>query len=132
MTLCFPDETDEHGTLVEVGDVVDGAAPHDEYIDEMLALNLSQIEETIQPGLTSPFDLFGVSFIEIIEEIQTAPALGIAKDAIAAADLIDGPAGLVDGVSDFVDSPLSFDVLSGFVSHPDYVSDFSSKDLSIF
>ena len=41
MTLYFPDEIDEHGTFAEVGDIVDGTAPHDEYIDEMLALSLS-------------------------------------------------------------------------------------------
>ena len=111
---------------------MDGAAPHDEYIDEMLALSLSPIEERVHPGLTSPFDLFGVSFIEIIEEIQTAPAPVITEDAIAVVDLIDDPVGLVEGVSDFVDSPLSFDVLSGFVSRHDYVSDFSYMDLSIF
>ena len=45
MTLCFPDEIDEHGTFAEVGDIVDGAVPCNEYIDEMLALSLSQIEE---------------------------------------------------------------------------------------
>ena len=33
MTLYFPDEIDEHGTFAEVGDIVDRAAPHDEYID---------------------------------------------------------------------------------------------------
>ncbi|RVW78291.1 hypothetical protein CK203_055767 [Vitis vinifera] len=81
MTLCFPDEIDEHGTLAE-------------------------IEETIQPGLTSPFDLFGVSFIEIVEEIQTAPALEIAEDAIVFDDLIDSHVGIVEGASDFVDPPL--------------------------
>ncbi|RVW21319.1 Transposon Ty3-G Gag-Pol polyprotein [Vitis vinifera] len=75
--------------------LVDGAAPRDEYIDEMLALSLSPIEERVHPGLTSPFDLFG-------------------------------------GASDFVDPPLSFDVLSGFVSRSDIVSDVSSMDLSIF
>ena len=41
MTLCFPDEIDDHGTFVEISDIVDGAAPHDEYIDEMLTLSLS-------------------------------------------------------------------------------------------
>ena len=46
--------------------------------------------------------------------------------------MLDGLVGLVEGVSDFVDSPLSFDVLSGFVSRHDYVSDFSSMDLDIF
>ena len=130
--LCFLDEIDDHGTFVKISDIMDGAGPHDEYIDEMLAMSLNPIEEKVHPGLTSPFDLFGVSFIEIVEEIQTAPALEITKDAIAVVDLIDGPVGLVEGVSDFVDSPLSFDVLSGFVSRPDYVSDFSSMDLSIF
>ena len=73
MTLYFPDKIDEHGTFAEVEDIVDGAAPHDEYIDEMLALTLSQIEETVQPGLASPFDLFEVSTIELTEEIPTAP-----------------------------------------------------------
>ncbi|RVW73736.1 Transposon Ty3-G Gag-Pol polyprotein [Vitis vinifera] len=71
-------------------DVVDGAAPHDEYIDEMLALSLSR-SRRVHPGLTSPFDLFG-------------------------------------GASDFVDPPLSFDVLSGFVSRSDIVSDIFDID----
>ena len=132
MTLCFPDEINEHSTFAEIDDIVDGAVPHDEYIDEMLAMSMGQIEERVQPELTSPFDFFGVSFIEIVEEIQTAPAPEIAEEAIAVVDLIDGHVGLVEGVSNFVDSPLSFDVLSGFVSRHDYVSDFSYMDLSIF
>ena len=132
MTLCFSDEIDEHGTFVEISDIVDEAVPHDEYIDEMLAMSMSQIEERVQPELTSPFDLFGVSFIKIVEEIQTALAPEIAENAIAVVDLIDDLVGLVEGVSDFVDSHISFDVLSGFVSCHDYVSDFSSMDLNIF
>ena len=74
MTLYSPDEIDEHVTFAEVGDIVDEAASHDEYIDEMLALSLSQIEETVQPGLASSFDLFGVSTIELAEESLTALA----------------------------------------------------------
>ena len=132
MTLCFPDEIDDHGTFAEVGDIVDGDAPHDEYIDEMLALSLSQIEETVQPGLASSFDLFGVSTIELVDESLTAPAPELVEDVIAFDDWIDGPVGLVDGVSDFVDSPLSFDVMSGFVSRSDIVHDSSSMDLSTF
>ena len=132
MTLCFPDETDEHGTFAEVEDIVDGAAPHDEYIDEMLALSLSQIEETIQPRLASSFDLFGVFVIELAEKSLTAPALESAEDLIAFDDLMDSHVGIVEGASDFVDPPLSFEVLSGFVSRSDYDSDFASMDLSIF
>ena len=69
MTLCFPNEIDEHETFAEIGDIVDGAMPHDEYVDEMLALSLSQIEEIAPPELASPFDLFRVSVLEIVEEI---------------------------------------------------------------
>ena len=132
MTLCFPDEIDEHRTFAEIGDIVDGAAPHDEYVDEMLAMSLSQIEEIASFELASPFDLLGVSILEIIEEIQVAPAPEVAEDVIVVDGLFDGPIGLDKGTSDFVDPPLSFDVLSGFVSHHDYVSEFSSMDLSIF
>ncbi|RVW60154.1 Transposon Ty3-I Gag-Pol polyprotein [Vitis vinifera] len=132
MTLCFPDEIDDHGTFAEIGDVVDGAVPRDEYVDEMLAMSLSQTEEIAPPELASPFDLFGVSVLEIAEEIQVAPTPEVVEDVIVAVDLFDGPVGLVEGASDLVDPPLTFDVLSGFVSRHDYVSDFSSMDLSTF
>ena len=95
-------------------------------------MSLSQIEEIAPPELASPFDIFGVSVLEIAEEIQVAPAPETTEDVIVIGGLFDGPVGLVEGASDFVDPPLSFDVLSGFVSHHDYVSDFSSMDLSIF
>ncbi|RVW71176.1 Transposon Ty3-G Gag-Pol polyprotein [Vitis vinifera] len=132
MTLCFPDEIDDHGTFVEIGDVVDGAVLRDEYVDEMLVLSLSQIEETIQPGLASSFDLFGVFAIELAEESLTAPALESIEDLITFDDLIDSHVGIVEGASDFVDPPLSFDVLSGFVSCSDVVFDDPSMDLSMF
>ena len=65
MTLYFPNEVDEHGTFSEIGDIVDGAVPHDEYIDEMLAMSMSQIDGVVQLELDSPFDIFEVSAIEI-------------------------------------------------------------------
>ena len=46
--------------------------------------------------------------------------------------MFDGPIGPVKGVSDFVDPPLSFDVLSRYVSRSDDVHDSSFMDLSIF
>ncbi|RVW71197.1 hypothetical protein CK203_054387 [Vitis vinifera] len=96
MTLCFPDEIDDHGTF------------------------LSQ-------GLASSFDLFGVSTIELVDESLTAPAPELVEDVIAFDDWIDGPVGLVEGVSDFVDSPLSFDVMSGFVSRSDIIFDIDGE-----
>ena len=44
MTLYFPDEIDEHEIFAEIRDIVDGVVPHDEYIDEMLVMSMSQIE----------------------------------------------------------------------------------------
>ena len=73
-----------------------------------------------------------MSVLEIAEEIQVAPTPEVVEDVIVAVDLFDGPVGLVEGASDLVDPPLSFDALSGFVSRHDYVSDFSSMDLSMF
>uniref|UniRef100_F6GYX1 Uncharacterized protein n=1 Tax=Vitis vinifera TaxID=29760 RepID=F6GYX1_VITVI len=110
MTLYFPDEVDEHGTFVEIGDIVDGVVPHDEFIDEMLAISLSQIEEIVQPELASPFDLFGVFVIEIVEEILTAPAPKSIEDVLATDDLFDGPINPVEGASDFRVSPPTEDV----------------------
>ncbi|XP_034674313.1 uncharacterized protein LOC117905510, partial [Vitis riparia] len=89
MTLCFPDETDEHGTFAEVRDIVDGAAPRDEYVDEMLAMSLIQTEEIALPERASLFDLFGVSVLEITEEVQTAPTQESADDLIVLDDLFD-------------------------------------------
>lgn len=43
ITLYFPDEIDKHEIFAEIGDIVDGAVPHDEYIDEMLVMSMSQI-----------------------------------------------------------------------------------------
>ncbi|RVW88107.1 hypothetical protein CK203_042911 [Vitis vinifera] len=130
--LSTTQEIDEHGTFLEIGDIVDRVVPRDEYVDEMFAMSLSQTEEIALPELASPFDLFGVSVLQIAEEIQVAPALEVVEDVIVAVGLFDGLVGLVEGASDFVDPPLSFDVLSRFVSRHDYVSDFSSMDLSTF
>ena len=63
------------------------------------------------------------------QKIQTAPASGFLDDIIVVDDFFYGP---VEGASDFVDSPLSLDVLSGFVSHSDNVHDSLFMDLSIF
>ena len=46
-TLYFLDEIDEHKTFSEVGDIVDGVVPHDQYIDEMLVMSMSHIDEIV-------------------------------------------------------------------------------------
>ena len=132
MTLYFLDEIDEHRIFVEIKDIMDGVVPHDEYIDEMLAMSMSQIKKMVHPKLALPFDLFGVSTIDIAEEILTVLTPKSTEDVLVVDDLFEGTIGPIEGASDFVDPPLSFDVLSGFVSHSDDVHDSSFKDLSIF
>ena len=47
MTLYFLDEIDGHGTFAKIEDIVDGVIPHDEYVDEMFAMSMGQIEEIV-------------------------------------------------------------------------------------
>ena len=54
------------------------------------------------------------------------------EDVIVVDDLFKGPVGLVEGTSDFVDLPLSFNVLSRLVSRSEDVHGSSFMDLSIF
>ena len=79
-----------------------------------------------------PFDLFKVSVIEVVEEIYTTIVMEFSYDVIVVDDLFEGTTGPVEGVSNFVDPPLSFDVLSGFVSRSNDVHDFLFMNLSIF
>ena len=44
-------------------------------------------------------------------------------DVVVVDDLFEGLVGLVEGVSNFMNPPLSFDVLSRFVSRSDDVHD---------
>ena len=132
MTLSCQDDVDEHGIFFEIGDIVDGVVPRDEYIDEMLAMSMSQIDWMVQPKLASLFDLFEVSAIEVIEEVQTTQTSEFFYDVIFVDDLLDGPVVPFEGASDFVDPLLSFDVLSGFVSRFDDVHNSLFMDLSIF
>ncbi|RVW77767.1 hypothetical protein CK203_050316 [Vitis vinifera] len=133
MTLYFLDEVDEHGTFAEIRDMVDGVVPHDRYIDEMLAMSMSQIDGIVQPEFASPFDLFGVSAIEVAEEIQIAPALEFSEDDIVDDDVFVCVNSPVMVESKHVDPPLSFDILSRFVSHSDDLLTFSSyMDMSLF
>ncbi|RVW82222.1 hypothetical protein CK203_050770 [Vitis vinifera] len=95
---------DDHGTFAEIGDIVEGAVPRDEYVDEMLAMSLSQTEE-IAPSSLHHLISSGCPSSRSPRRSRERPTLW---------------------------THLSFDVLSGFVSRHDYVSDFSSMDLSTF
>ena len=106
--------------------------PHDEYHDEMDMMGISQFLDAVQRESFSPLELFGVSIIKIAEEDQTVPAPKLPVFVVPTTDMYESTIGLVEGASHFMDPPLSFDILSGFVTHSDYVYDDSVMDLSIY
>ncbi|RVW82849.1 Retrovirus-related Pol polyprotein from transposon 17.6 [Vitis vinifera] len=129
LSLCFPEEITSDGVIVDPTEVIDGVVPHDEYRDEMDMMTVSQITGIVQLQPVSAFDMFGVSTIEVFEGTQTLPVPELPEDD---SSLFEGIVSPVEGASDLVDPPLSFDVLSGFVSRSDDVSVASFMDLSIF
>ena len=73
--------------------------------------------------------MFGVSTIEVHEGTQIIPVPKLLEDD---SSLFEGTVIPIEGASDLVDPPLSFDVLSGFVFHSNDVFITSFMDLSIF
>ncbi|RVW80840.1 Transposon Ty3-I Gag-Pol polyprotein [Vitis vinifera] len=108
-------------------------------LDRANLLFLCFLEETIDCGVnveptrlepTSLFDLFGVPAIEVVEEIQTVLVPDLMEDVIVGDDLFKDTFRSIEGASEFVDPPLSFDILSGFISCSDDVCDSTSMDLN--
>ena len=112
--------------------MTDGVVPHDEYHDEMDMLGISQFLDAVQCKPFSPLELFGASVIKIVEEDQTVPTPELSAFVVPTIEVYEGTIGLVEGVSDSMDPHLSFDILSGFVTCFDYVSNDSVMDLSIY
>ena len=69
LTIYFPNETDKYGITIEISSKIDGVIRHDEYNDEMLAVDMSQITDDVQPETVSPLDLFRVLAIEMVEDV---------------------------------------------------------------
>ena len=119
LTMCFPDEIIDYGGI-------DGVMSSDDYDEELLWI------VTSQPEPYSALSYFLVLALRDDEDGSLIPN----DDAITGDVIVDIASpdilGHVVGEFDDVDPPLSFDVLSGFVSHSDDVLAFSSMDLSIF
>ena len=120
-SLCYLDETIDYGVVIEPTDITNGVVPHDQYHDEMDMLGINQFLDAVQHEPFSPLELFRVSVIEIIEEDQIVPTPELPTFVVPTIDMYEGIIGPVEGASDFVDSPLSFDILSRFVTYSDYV-----------
>ncbi|RVW29325.1 Gypsy retrotransposon integrase-like protein 1 [Vitis vinifera] len=73
-------EITDDGVIVDSTEMIDGVVPHDEYCDEMDMMTVSQITSIVQLQPVSPFDMFGVSTIEILERTQTIPIPELLED----------------------------------------------------
>ncbi|RVW66758.1 hypothetical protein CK203_066141 [Vitis vinifera] len=101
LSLCFPEEITDDGVIVDPTEMVDGIVPHDEYRDEMDRMT-------------------------VLEGTQIIPVPELLDDD---SSLFEGTVSPIEGAFDLVDPPLSFDVLSRFISRSDDVSVASFMDL---
>ena len=63
-SLCFPEKTTNYRIVIKLVDMIDGVIPHD-------MLDINQFLDATQQEPLSPLKLFGLSVIEIAEEVQT-------------------------------------------------------------
>ena len=160
-SMCFPKEVPNYGLPMDLGDGPDGVILSDTYMDAMDMIGTVRILDTAPHGPHSAFDMFGVSMINIdnvtlydactdaMDMIGTGCILdassprprstidvfGISMlefdgDGLVATDITHDIV-YVEGASDSVDPPLSFDTMSGFVTRFDDISD-GNNYMSIF
>ena len=133
LTLYFLKDTNEYGASIKIADMIDGTILDDEYNDEMFVVDMSQIIDDVQPEISSPLDLFRVLAIEMAEDVQLVPTLGLLTAVAHDDDVLEGVISPVVVKSKHVDPPLFFYVLQGFVSCSDDVLTLSSyMDMSLF
>ena len=99
--------------------ILEDVTLYDAYVDAMDMIDTSHILDAATLRPHSIFDMFGISMLEIDDD-----------DGLIATDIIHNTVS-VEGASDFVDPPLSFDTMSGFVTCFDDIFD-GTNDMSIF
>ena len=159
-SMCFLKEVLDYDLPMDLGDNIDGVTLPDTYMDEMDMID-TRILDTAPRGPHSAFDMFGVSMIDYdavtlydactdtMDMIGTGHILNASSprprsafyvfgismlefngDGLVATDITHDIVS-VEGASDSVDPPLSFDTMSGFVTRFDDISD-GNNDMSIF
>ena len=110
----------------------DGVFLPDDYQDEIAMMSLSQMIDTTQPDSAVAFD--ETPAVEVSDVVQTDSTLEVLCVDVALADafMFKGAVSPTVVVSDSMDSPLSFYVLSGFVSRAGDVLTSSYMDMSLF
>ena len=160
-SMCFPEEIPDYDMPMDLGDGSNGVILPDTYMDEMDMIDTGRILDTAPCGPHSAFDLFGVSTIDsddvtlydacidamnmigtgrILDASPPGPqsafdVFGISMlefdgDGLVATDITHDIV-YVEGASDSMDPPLSFDTMSGFLTRFDDIS-YGNNDMSIF
>ena len=145
-SMCFLEEVPDYDLPMDLGDDIDGVTLPDTYMDEMDMIGIGGILDTAPRGPRSTFDMFGVSMIDydavtlydacinMMDMIGTGRILdassprprsafdvfGISMlefdgDGLVATDITHDIVS-IEGASDSVDPPLSFDTMFGFVT----------------
>ena len=160
-SMCFPKEIPDYDLPMDLGDGLDGVIFSDTYTDEMDMIGAGRILDTAPRGPHSAFDMFGVSMIDydavtLCDDCtDTMDMIGIGRildassprsrssfdvfgtsmlefdgDGLVSTDITHDTIS-VEGASDSVDPPLSFDAMSGFATRFDDIFD-GNNDMSIF
>ena len=160
-SMCFPEEIPNYDLPMDLGDETDGVTLPDTYMDEMDMIGTGRFLDTASRGPHSALDMFGVSMIDsdavtlydactdAMDMIGTGRILDVSlpgprfafdvfgismlefdDDGLVATDITHDTVS-IEGASDSVDPPLSFDTMSGFVTRFDDISD-GNNDMSIF
>ena len=69
LSLCFLDEINDDGVVIELIEVIAEVVSHEKYHDEIEMMGISQIINVVQPKIVSPFNLFGVFDIDVSKVI---------------------------------------------------------------
>ena len=160
-SMCFPEEVPDYDLPMDLGDGPDGVILSDTYMDAMDMIGTGRILNTALHGPYYAFDMFRVSMIntdnvtlydactDVMDMIGTGRILdassprirssfdvfGISMlefdgDGLVATDITHDTVS-IEGASNSVDPPLSFDTMSEFVTRFDDIFD-GNNDKSIF
>ena len=97
---------------------------YDAYTDAMDMIGTGRILDASPPGPRFAFDVFGISTLEFDDDGLVATDIN--HDTDITHDTVS-----VEGASDSVDPPLSFDTMSGFITCFNDISN-GNNDMSIF
>ena len=160
-SVCFLEAVSNYDILMDTVIDADGVTLPDACTDEMDMIGVGHILDAVPHGPHSDFDLFRVSVIDandvnlydactnkmdmigtsrILDATPHGPHSGsnmfgvfmLEKDDDDSVTIITPDVITIEGASDFVDPPLSFDSMSGFVTCFDDVAGGNNNDMSVF